>query len=146
MRSLLRGPAKALLLGGLLLGVGTLHFVSPKPFDSIIPRALPEEARRPLTYASGVVEVAAGAMLLAPRTRRLGGRLAFWLILAVWPANIDAALRGGYPGLPGVVGGATAAWIRVPLQLPLLWLAHRIARDPGTPTGPATETNARTDA
>ena len=125
-----------------LVGMGVLHFLVPRPFDAIMPRVLPEETHRPLTYASGVAELAAGALLLRPSTRRLGGRLAFWLLLAVWPANIDAALRGGYP-IEGFAGTTAAAWIRVPLQLPMLLIARRAARGDGD--GPADRTKEPTD-
>jgi uncharacterized membrane protein len=43
-----------------LFGVmGTLHFVKPKPFERIVPRALPR--KRGLVYASGVAELACRA-------------------------------------------------------------------------------------
>ena len=32
---------EALSLAGFLAAMGTLHFLAPKPFDSIVPRALP---------------------------------------------------------------------------------------------------------
>lgn len=128
-RSLLR----ALPLAGILLTAGALHFLSPRPFDTMIPSALPASARRPLTYASGVAELGVGAMLLIPRTRRLGGWLAAALLLAVWPANIEAALNGGYRGVSGFAGSATAAWLRVPLQIPLIAWAVQIGRT--TPRG-----------
>lgn len=130
MPRVLSPSGRSIGLGIVLLVMGALHFLVPAPFDTIIPRVFPESTRRPLTYASGAAEVATGALLVNPSTRRAGGFAAFWLLLAVWPANIDAALRGGYPGLPGFAGSALAAWLRVPLQLPLLWLAHRIHRDP----------------
>lgn len=130
-----RLPLGVAVFAGALVAMGVLHFVAPRPFDSIIPRAFPAEARRPLTYASGVAEIACGTLMALPRTRRLGGRLTALLLLAVWPANIDAALRGGYPGLDGFAGTATAAWLRVPLQIPLIWGALRIARRAGTSEG-----------
>lgn len=119
-----------------LVAMGVLHLAVPRPFDAIMPRALPRGWRRPLTYLSGVAEIACGVLMALPRTRSLGGRLTVVLLLAVWPANIDAALRGGYP-VAGPIGSATAAWLRVPLQLPLIWLALRIAR-----RGPAVGTGA----
>lgn len=115
------------LLAAAMLGAGVLHFVAPKPYDSIMPSILPESTHRPLTYASGAAEIAVGAMMLVPRTRALGGRLTALLLLAVLPANIESALRGGYP-LDGFLGSTTAAWLRVPLQFPLIWWALRIAR------------------
>ncbi len=79
--------APALRLAALLFGAGTLHFVRPRPFDAIVPRALPGSART-YTYASGVVaELATAAALAVPRTRRLGGTLATALFVAVFPAT-----------------------------------------------------------
>src|SRR5918998_494137 len=81
-------PAPAYRLGAMLLGMGTLHFVAPKPFDAIGPAELPGSARF-YTYASGVAELASGALLLAPKTRRLGALSAVAVFLAVFPANIN---------------------------------------------------------
>ena len=61
-------PAKR--MGAMLIGMGALHFVAPKPFDTIVPAELPGTARF-YTHASGVAEVATGALLLVPRTRRI---------------------------------------------------------------------------
>ncbi|MGI9015969.1 MAG: DoxX family protein [Euzebya sp.] len=131
-----RVPLGVGLLATVMVAAGVLHFVAPKPYDSIIPRVLPDAYRRPLTYASGVAEMTVGVMMLVPRTRRLGAQLTALLLVAVWPANIDAALRGGYPGLDGFFGTPTAAWLRVPLQLPLIlwaaWLARRSSPPPTT--------------
>lgn len=121
-----RRSAVALGLAGLLLGVGTLHLLVPRPFDAIIPDVVPDQVRRPLTIASGVVELAVGALLAVPRTRRVGGRAAQLLFLALLPANVQAALDGGYD-LPGFLGSPAAAWLRVPLQIPLIVLAGRVA-------------------
>lgn len=59
---------RALLLAALLLGAGTMHFVQPKFFDSLIPPQLPGEPRT-YTQVSGVAELASGSLLLLPRTR-----------------------------------------------------------------------------
>src|SRR3981081_3144530 len=59
-------------MGVRLLGIGTLHFVAPKPFDTIVPAELPGTPRF-YTYASGIGELGTGALLLMPGTRRLGG-------------------------------------------------------------------------
>jgi uncharacterized membrane protein len=120
-------PPAVALFALALVAMGVLHFAVPRPFDAIMPRVLPAGWRRPLTYLSGVAEIACGVLMAVPRTRAVGGRLTALLLLAVWPANIDAALRGGYPW-GGPAGSEVAAWVRVPLQLPMIWLALRIAR------------------
>ena len=61
--------APAYRIAALLLGIGTVHFLAPKPFDDIIPVELPGSPRF-YTYASGVAEVGIGALLLPRRTRR----------------------------------------------------------------------------
>ena len=57
-------------MGLMLIGIGTAHFLAPKPFDTIVPAELPGGARF-YTQASGAAEVAVGTLLLVPRTRRL---------------------------------------------------------------------------
>ena len=55
-------------LGAFFIGAGLLHFLKPKPYESIMPRALP--AHRELVLASGVAEIAGGAGVLSERTAR----------------------------------------------------------------------------
>jgi hypothetical protein len=70
-----RRPNAATALAGLLTVAGIAHFVAPKLFDDIVPRSLPGSQRN-WTYLSGAVELAVGAAVAVPRTRRLGGLLA----------------------------------------------------------------------
>ena len=76
-----------------------LHFLRPEPFDAIIPDALP--AKRALTYASGVAELAGAAGLLLKPDRRVGwalwARLPFQA-LAIWA--VLAATRPDSPDRP----------------------------------------------
>jgi uncharacterized membrane protein len=74
------------LLGVTFLTAGALHFLRPRMYHAIMPRYLP--AHRELVYASGVAELAGGAGVLHPRTRRAAG---WWLIatlVGVFPANL----------------------------------------------------------
>ena len=114
------------LLAGVLAGVGTLHLVHPKPFDAMVPRFLGEP--RWWTYASGAAEITGAALLAHPRTRRLGGWWAAALFVAVFPGNVQAALDGGMRGAPAPLDTAAAAWLRLPLQIPLVVWAVRHAR------------------
>ncbi|MGV0676005.1 hypothetical protein ABQE62_07385 [Mycolicibacterium fortuitum] len=111
-------------MAALLVGMGTLHFVAPKPFDSIIPTELPGTARF-YTYASGVGELATGVMLAAPRTRRLGALAAVALFIAVFPGNLNMVrLWWDKPWPMRIVAIA-----RLPLQIPMITSALRVYRN-----------------
>jgi uncharacterized membrane protein len=100
------------LAGPVFVLAGLLHFVRPAMYEAIMPEELP--AHRELVYLSGVAEMAGGAALLAPdeRTRRLG---AWWLVatlVAIFPANVNMAIRAErYPQVPEPL-----LWARLPLQ------------------------------
>jgi len=124
--ALLPARTSLVLLAGLLAGVGTLHLVHPKPFDALVPRALGDP--RLWTYASGVAEITGAALVAHPRTRRFGGWWVAVLFVAVFPGNVKAAIDGGMRGAPPPLDSTAAAWIRLPLQLPLVAWALRHAR------------------
>ena len=130
--ALLSARASVVPLIGVLAGVGTLHLVHPRSFDALVPRALGDP--RLWTYASGPAEITGAALLAHPRTRRVGGWWAVVLFVAVFPGNVQAALDGGMPGAPPPLDSAAAAWLRLPLQLPLVTWALRHAR--GRPLRP----------
>jgi uncharacterized membrane protein len=106
------------LCGPFFIAAGINHFLMPKAYEAIMPDYLP--AHRELVVASGLAEIAGGAALIHPRTRRLGG---WWLIatlIAVFPANVHMAQHperyrripraGLYARLP--VQLLFAAWVR----------------------------------
>lgn len=111
-----------------LAGIGALHFLAPKPFDSIVPPNLPLGLTpRRATRLSGVAELTTAALLAAPQTRRLGGVAAAALFAAVFPANVHMAQQWSDKPLPLKLG----AYARLPLQLPMIASAVKIARDKG---------------
>lgn len=120
------------LLAGLLTVTGLSHVVFPLPFERIIPQWLPG-APRTLNLLATAAELGAAALLTNRRTARAGGILAFVTFAGVWIANVQAAVDGGYRGLPGWLGGPAAAWLRVPLQVPLLWWAASVVRHADPP-------------
>jgi uncharacterized membrane protein len=113
----------ALTLAALLGAAGVTHFAKPRPYDSIVPRALPGKPRT-WTYASGVAELAVAAAVAVPKTRKLGGLLAAGLFAAVFPANVKMAVdyRDKGPRAKAI------AWGRLPLQVPLIIWALRVRR------------------
>jgi uncharacterized membrane protein len=117
-------PVPAYRMGAMLMGMGTLHFAAPKPFDDTVPAELPGSARF-YTYASGVAELATGALLLAPRTRKLGALAAVALFLGVFPANVNLVRL--WKDKPLIMRlGAIA---RLPLQIPMITAALKIYRN-----------------
>jgi uncharacterized membrane protein len=111
-------------MGAMLIGMGVLHFVAPKPFDSVVPTGLPGSARF-YTLASGVAEAATGAALLVPRTRRLGALAAVALFIGVFPANVNMVRLWWSKGWLARIG--TIA--RLPLQLPMITQALKAYRN-----------------
>jgi uncharacterized membrane protein len=110
-----------LLLAATYLVGGTLHFLRPRVYESVVPDALP--AKRELVYASGVAEILGGAGVLHPRTRTAAG---WWLIatlVAIFPANVQMAVHSErYRAVP-----APLLWLRLPLQAVLIAWAWRVA-------------------
>ena len=111
-------------LAAMLLSVGTLHFLAPKPFDDIIPAELPFSARF-YTYASGVAELVIGALLLPRSTRRRAAAAAAALFVGVYPGNLNMVrLWWDKPRPMRIV-----ALARLPLQFPMIAAAIGVYRN-----------------
>jgi uncharacterized membrane protein len=117
-------PSPAHLLAGALIGAGVTHAVLPSFFDAMIPPWIPGSPRF-WTYASGVAEVAVGAAVARPDSRRLGGYAAAALFVGVFPANVQMAWdwrREAWPYRAVALG-------RLPMQVPMITHALRVARE-----------------
>lgn len=122
--------ADRLQLAGMMIGSGVLHMIVPRAYERIVPRRLGNPRR--VVYLSGVAELACGALLLAPGTRKAGGWATAALLAAVFPANVQMALDAGtehqaIKQVPTPVFRA-AALARLPLQVPMVLRALRVAR------------------
>lgn len=104
------------LYGILFLGAGIMHFVRERAFMSIIPKSWP--FKRFLVQVSGVIEVVYGVLLLANRGTGFVKTTLPAFLIAVFPANINMALK------PSRIGGKTlpkwVTWGRLPLQWVLI--------------------------
>jgi uncharacterized membrane protein len=111
-------------VAAMLIGIGTVHFLAPKPFDDIVPAELPGTPRF-YTYASGVAEIATGALLVPRPTRRLAALAAALLFIGVFPANVNMCrLWWSKPWPMRIV-----ALARLPLQIPMITTALKIRRN-----------------
>lgn len=117
------GKKLATRMAAMLAGIGTLHFVAPKPFDGIVPAELPGSARF-YTYASGVAELGVAAALAAPKTRKAGALAAIALYVAVFPGNVNMVRL--WWGKPWPMRAVAIA--RLPLQIPMITQALKIYR------------------
>ena len=82
---------------------GVLHFVKMDYYLSLMPPQLPWH--RGLVIVSGIAEIVLGIAVLFPATRVWAAWGLVALLVAVFPANIYAAVAhvpnsGGYPRLP----------------------------------------------
>lgn len=111
-----------LVLAGFLCLMGVLHFLVPGPFERLIPRWL--GSPRFWVLSSGVAELASGSLLFTPRTRRTGAWFAAATMVAVFPGNISMAVEAGVPHDLA----SWAAWLRLPLQIPLIRWALKHTR------------------
>jgi uncharacterized membrane protein len=111
-------------LAVLFVLAGSIHFLAPQVYLKIVPPYLP--AHLPIVYLSGIVEILGGVGLLIPSTRQAVAWGLVTLLIAVLPANIYMATA--HLPAPGIMGQSWAQWLRIPLQLPLIYWAWLYTR------------------
>lgn len=108
-----------------MVGVGTLHFLTPEPFVRIVPPGLPWPEG--LVWVSGAAEIGLGALLLIPRARRLASFGLVALYVAVFPANVHMAIAQVQLD-PEHPAPAWVPWARLPFQALFIALALWVGR------------------
>jgi uncharacterized membrane protein len=96
----------------MFLFTGATHF-SPMKHDyvAMTPKALPRGVG--FIYLAGALQLAGAAGLAFDRTRRLAGICLALLLVAMYPANVNAAVNGiSFRGRP-----PTPLWLRTPVQI-----------------------------
>jgi len=105
-----------------LAGAGINHFLKPDFYLRMMPPYLP--LHLVLVYLSGIAEVALGICLLIPRTSVVAAWGIIALLVAVFPANIQMAIRAE----TFLEFSVAALWIRLPLQGVLIAWAYWYTR------------------
>ena len=110
-------------LAAIFTGSGILHLIRPDLYLPLIPRDLPTPAA--IVFVSGLAELVCAAGLLTRRS--WSGPASAALLIAILPGNVQFALdRAADPTAdPRLVAGA---WLRLPLQVPLIWAALQARR------------------
>ena len=105
------------------LASGVTHIVYPAAFLPLLPDNLP--LRELLIVLSGVAEISAALGLLL--RLRFAPAYTVLVLIAIWPANWWFAIDQSQNG---EVVAAVVAWLRLPLQLPLIYWAWKSPRRP----------------
>jgi uncharacterized membrane protein len=110
-----------LVLATFFVVAGIGHLVAPTPYLRIMPSFVPwPEA---IVAVSGIAEVCGGLGLLTRATRRWAGWGLIALLVAVFPANIQALFTG--LTIAGHAAPAWLLWARLPLQPALIvWVYY----------------------
>ena len=96
----------------MFLFTSTAHFSGMKyDLAAMMPEPLPDGLW--IIYLTGVLEIAGAISLLIPRTRRLAGICLVLLLIAQFPANVNAALNG----IPLNGEPPTPLWLRTQMQI-----------------------------
>jgi uncharacterized membrane protein len=98
---------------------GVFHFLFPGAYTGIVPPMLPHP--KVLVLISGAAEIAGGAGVLLPATRRVAGLGIILLLIAVFPANVQMLIN--HLAEPTASWFVAALWLRLPLQpLMIVWV------------------------
>lgn len=114
-------PAKYFLIGAFTVS-GVLHLAKPTVFEPLIPPSLGDP--RPWVLGSGVAELACAAGLATDQAWAPAATAA--TLAGVWVGNWYMAIAWQRSDRPALAKGA--AWVRVPLQVPMIAAALRSGR------------------
>ena len=117
----MRKPGGALVLGALLGGSGVLHLVRSRTYEWLVPPEL--GSARAWVAVTGVAELGTAALLAASSTRPAGGWAAASLLTAFVPAHLHT-----FRVIPKKPVPLAVAAVRLPLQIPMVLTALRVAR------------------
>lgn len=110
-------------MSALYILAGINHFISANQYVAIMPPWLPWHYA--LVHISGVLESLFGFLLLFSLTRRLAAWLIIFLLIAVFPANIQMAINYYKAGNPYL----WLAILRLPLQPVLMYWAYLFTKN-----------------
>ncbi len=105
------------VMAALYMLAGFNHFWHPATYLKIMPHFIPWPSF--CNYITGCLEVLFGALLLSRKTRSMAAWGLIILLILIFPANIQMALDYRREANPLL----WAAYLRLPLQAVLIWLA-----------------------
>ncbi|MFS4447627.1 MauE/DoxX family redox-associated membrane protein [Maribacter sp. 2307UL18-2] len=109
------------LLALFMIYAGVQHFLKPQFYEPFVPGFLP--AKTVMVYASGLVELALGILLLIPKYTKMAATGVIILMLVFLPIHI-ADVFSETPS----IGSHQAALIRLPFQFLFIAWAYAVRR------------------
>lgn len=97
---------------------GISHFTNTEAFLAITPDFIP--VTKELIYLSGIFEILGAIGLQLPKFRKLSGWGLILLLIAVFPANINAAVNGILTEVAFGIG-TWYLWVRLLFQPVFIW-------------------------
>ena len=116
------------IFAGIFLVSGILHLAVPATYARIVPPMFPRP--RLLVLISGGAELLGSVGLLIPLFRRAAAFGLAILLVAIFPANIYMSVA--HVPSEGLLGNRWLQWLRLPIQLPLIWWAWQYTRSDAT--------------
>jgi uncharacterized membrane protein len=113
MKNILR-----ILFGVMFIGMSSMHFIASETELKVIPEFLP--FRRTALYLTGIWEFIGGIGLLVPRWKRFSAWNMVGLLLVVFPANVNHAIKDMRSGR--FAETRLYHWIRLPAQAVFIWV------------------------
>lgn len=121
-RSSMTGPTfSRSMLTVFFVMAGTSHLLAPPAYLTIMPPYLPWPSQ--LVALSGIAEILGGLGVLLAPTRKWAGWGLIVLLIAVFPANVQALSTGMI--VHGYQVPIWMLWLRLPFQLVLLGWVYR---------------------
>lgn len=126
--------AGRIAFGVMLLFTGSSHFYLTDGMVMSMPPFLP--AKEALVYFTGVLEIAFAVALVVAKNKPLVAKLLILFLVAVFPANVYAALNNvNIEGADYSGPGASYLFFRAPLQLLFIsWVYYFGIKKPGERT------------
>lgn len=110
-----------ILLALFMLYAGIQHFIKPDFFNAFVPEFLGYKTF--IIYASGLLEIVLGVMLLIPKYKRFAATGILILMILFLPIHIWDV----FSETPAI-GSHKAALIRLPMQFILIGLAYKFQK------------------
>jgi len=110
-------------LASMLAFTGTTHFTGMREdFARMVPKIFPHPELQ--VAATGALELVIAVGLIVPATHRHAALVAVVLFVALFPANVNAAMNGiEFRGKP-----PTPLWLRLPVQLVFVAVAWWVSK------------------